>query len=74
LHQRGLNALNRGRPLLGARAFRAGLRIAPDDVRLLNSLAAAEAALGDTEQGFAAGRPDGRRAGVPGPGDSVAAP
>jgi tetratricopeptide (TPR) repeat protein len=53
LHQRGLNALNRGRPLLGARAFRAGLRIAPDDVRLLNSLAAAEAALGDTEQGFA---------------------
>ncbi|SMD26165.1 CHAT domain-containing protein [Kibdelosporangium aridum] len=53
LHQRGLNALNRGRPLLGARAFRAGLRIAPDDVRLLNSLAAAEAALGNTGQGFA---------------------
>nr|WP_042194571.1 CHAT domain-containing tetratricopeptide repeat protein [Kibdelosporangium sp. MJ126-NF4]CEL21410.1 hypothetical protein [Kibdelosporangium sp. MJ126-NF4]CTQ96023.1 hypothetical protein [Kibdelosporangium sp. MJ126-NF4] len=53
LHQRGLNALNRGRPLLGVRAFRAGLRIAPDDVRLLTSLAAAEAALGNTEQGFA---------------------
>lgn len=52
LHQRGLDALNRGRPLLGVRAFRAGLRIAPDDIRLLTSLAAAEAALGNTEQGF----------------------
>ncbi|ALG14697.1 hypothetical protein AOZ06_10960 [Kibdelosporangium phytohabitans] len=52
LHRRGLNALNRGRPLLAVRAFRDGLRIAPDDVRLLNSLAAAEAALGNTGQGF----------------------
>lgn len=58
LHQRGLEALNRGRPLLGARALRAGLRLVPPDdpamaVRLLNSLAAAEAALGNTERGFA---------------------
>ncbi|TCO50625.1 CHAT domain-containing protein [Actinocrispum wychmicini] len=58
LHQRGLDALNRGRPLLGARALRAGLKLVPADepamaVRLLNSLAAAEAALGNTERGFA---------------------
>jgi tetratricopeptide (TPR) repeat protein len=56
LHQRGLDALNRGRPLLGARALRAGLKLATDPemtVKLLNSLAAAEAALGSTEHGFA---------------------
>ncbi|GAB3875086.1 hypothetical protein GCM10029964_018300 [Kibdelosporangium lantanae] len=56
LHQRGLDALNRGRPLVGARALRAGLKLASEPamtVRLLNSLAAAEAALGNTEHGFA---------------------
>ncbi|MEV4318934.1 CHAT domain-containing protein [Actinocrispum sp. NPDC049592] len=58
LHQRGLDALNRGRPLVGARALRAGLALVSplDDpamtVRLLNSLAAAEAALGNTARGF----------------------
>jgi CHAT domain-containing protein len=66
LHGRGLEALNRGRPLLGARSLRAGLRLLgwPDadrawqahrelTFRLLGSLAAAEVACGHSDRGFA---------------------
>jgi tetratricopeptide (TPR) repeat protein len=65
LHRRGLEALNRGRPLLGARSLRAGLRLLgwPDPagaweanreltVRLLGTLAAAEVARGGSARGF----------------------
>ena len=65
LHRRGLEALNRGRPLLGARSLRAGLRLfgwpaaggAWADhreltVRLLGTLAAAEVARGNSDRGF----------------------
>ncbi len=65
LHQRGLEALNRGRPLLGARSLRAGLRLlgwpAPGGrwpehreltFRLLGTLAAAEVARGASDRGF----------------------
>ncbi|MFC4851994.1 CHAT domain-containing protein [Actinophytocola glycyrrhizae] len=66
LHARGLEALNRGRPLLGARSLRAGLRLLgwPGAVgvwqahreltfRLLGTLAAAEVARGSSDRGFA---------------------
>ncbi|OLF18476.1 CHAT domain-containing protein [Actinophytocola xanthii] len=66
LHRRGLEALNRGRPLLGARSLRAGLRLLgwPEPAgrwpehreltfRLLGSLAAAEVACGNSDRGFA---------------------
>jgi CHAT domain-containing protein/tetratricopeptide (TPR) repeat protein len=66
LHGRGLEALNRGRPLLGARSLRAGLRLLgwPDAAgawpthreltfRLLGTLAAAEVARGHSVEGFA---------------------
>ena len=65
LHERGLEALNRGRPLLGARSLRAGLRLLgwpepggawPDHreltFRLLGTLAAAEVARGASDRGF----------------------
>ncbi len=65
LHGRGLEALNRGRPLLGARSLRAGLRLlgwpAPTGAwaghreltfRLLGTLAAAEVARGNADRGF----------------------
>lgn len=65
LHARGLEALNRGRPLLGARSLRAGLRLlgwpsATGDwqahreltFRLLGTLAAAEVARGNSDRGF----------------------
>ncbi|MGH3763453.1 MAG: CHAT domain-containing protein, partial [Actinophytocola sp.] len=65
LHGRGLEALNRGRPLLGARSLRAGLRLLgwPEagaawsahrelTVRLLGTLAAAEVARGNSDLGF----------------------
>ena len=65
LHTRGLEALNRGRPLLGARSLRAGLRLLgwPDadgawqahrelTFRLLGTLAAAEVARGNSDRGF----------------------
>ncbi len=65
LHRRGLEALNRGRPLLGARSLRAGLRLLgwPEPwgawighreltVRLLGTLAAAEVARGNSDRGF----------------------
>src|SRR5262245_8504732 len=65
LHTRGLEALNRGRPLLGARSLRAGLRLLgwPDAggawqtqrelaFRLLGTLAAAEVACGNSDRGF----------------------
>lgn len=65
LHGRGLEALNRGRPLLGARSLRAGLRRlgwpAPAGTwtghreltfRLLGTLAAAEVARGNSDRGF----------------------
>jgi tetratricopeptide (TPR) repeat protein len=65
LHRRGLEALNRGRPLLGARSLRAGLRLLgwPEaggawpahrelTVRLLGTLAAAEVARGSSDRGF----------------------
>jgi tetratricopeptide (TPR) repeat protein len=65
LHRRGLEALNRGRPLLGARSLRAGLRLLgwPDaggawgqhrelTFRLLGTLAAAEVARGASDRGF----------------------
>lgn len=66
LHRRGLEALNRGRPLLGARSLRAGLRLLgwPSETgawrdqreltfRLLGTLAAAEVARGNSDRGFA---------------------
>ncbi len=66
LHRRGLEALNRGRPLLGARSLRSGLRLLgwpADDgawrshreltFRLLGTLAAAEVACGRSDRGFA---------------------
>ncbi|MGB3441337.1 MAG: CHAT domain-containing protein [Actinophytocola sp.] len=65
LHGRGLEALNRGRPLLAARSLRAGLRLLgwPGAVgawrshreltfRLLGTLAAAEVARGNSDRGF----------------------
>jgi CHAT domain-containing protein len=65
LHRRGLEALNRGRPLLGGRSLRAGLRLlgwpgatgAWQDhreltFRLLGTLAAAEVACGHSDRGF----------------------
>jgi tetratricopeptide (TPR) repeat protein len=67
LHQRGVEAANRGRPVLGARHLRAGLRLVgwpgenrtaawralPDlTVRLLSSLAAVEVARGNSALGF----------------------
>lgn len=65
LHARGLEALNRGRPLLGARSLRAGLRLLgwPGATgswqshreltfRLLGTLAAAEVARGNSDRGF----------------------
>jgi len=65
LHRRGLEALNRGRPLLGARSLRAGLRLLrwPHasgawqshrelTFRLLGTLAAAEVACGNSDRGF----------------------
>lgn len=65
LHTRGLEALNRGRPLLGVRSLRAGLRLLgwPDvaggwqahrelTFRLLGTLAAAEVACGRSDRGF----------------------
>ena len=65
LHGRGLEALNRGRPLSGARSLRAGLRRLgwPDadgawtahrelTFRLLGTLAAAEVACGNSDRGF----------------------
>lgn len=66
LHRRGLEALNRGRPLLGARSLRSGLRLLgwPDaggswrshrelTFRLLGTLAAAKVACGNSDRGFA---------------------
>ena len=65
LHRRGIDAINRGRPVLGARSLQAGLRLlgwpvpageqqAPTlTARLLISLALAEAAQGNTPRGFA---------------------
>jgi tetratricopeptide (TPR) repeat protein len=66
LHRRGLEALNRGRPLLGARSLRSGLRLlgwpGADGgwrshheltFRLLGTLAAAEVACGNSDRGFA---------------------
>ncbi|HEY7597510.1 MAG TPA: CHAT domain-containing protein [Actinophytocola sp.] len=65
LHRRGLEALNRGRPLLGARSLRAGLRRLgwPEPggawadhreltFRLLGTLSAAEVARGNSDLGF----------------------
>jgi tetratricopeptide (TPR) repeat protein len=65
LHARGLEALNRGRPLLGARSLRTGLRLLgwPGATgswqshreltfRLLGTLAAAEVARGNSDRGF----------------------
>lgn len=62
LHRKGLDAVNRGRPTLGVRALRQGLRLigwpsSPTGdtdliVRLLGSLAAAEAARGNSELAF----------------------